>query len=465
MRMGAVEKYMNPSMVNIVAATPRSFHGLLSLIGFIFVLCLPFSTVTHIGILGNFDSNLSLYPFIPLFALLAARGYFANTLFYNGPEGKILRTLFLSLIIVAIFTIINGYWFRSLGYLAYNLDPLQKSLVTSIVPLFIAILYVTTACVACYIEPRKLEKALMIGFWLTVGYAALQYLSHQFPNPLYDFIWPIIEGAKDRSGLPYFAIYKRLNGPSSEPAEFVKTLLILYLPWVIYTFDKKIQWGKFLIICILTIVSQSIIGYIILAFVFTMLYLSKRVKFSFKAAFIYLIFSAAIVVVATEGEVLGGISDRVSSLGGDASANVRAIYNLTALEVVWDYPLIGIGWSNEVFLFPQRLADKPYFWEIWQNIEDGVALTAKSLLLRLLMYTGIPLFVIVLTVVASKLLSRNLSGNKIDIGRTRLTFLLLLIGGAVDGGIVTSFFTWAATALPLGYQMRTILSLDGSPRK
>jgi hypothetical protein len=453
-----VENYMSPSMTSIAFQRQGNSGAFLSFTGFIFIACLPFSSVTHIGLLGNFDSNLSLYPFIPLIILVVAKGLLTDTLFSKGPEGEILRVLSLMFILAAIFTVANGFRFKSLGYFAYDLDPLNKSVVTSIVPLFIAVLYVTTTCVARYLEPRKLETALMLGFWLAVSYAALQYLSHIFPNPFYDFAWPIVEGAKDRGGVPYFAIFNRLNGPASEPADFVKILLILYLPWVIYSLNGKVQWGKFLIICFLSAVAQSIIGYLLLAFVFASLLLGNRINFVFKATILYLVLSAAIVVVLTEGEILGDISDRLSRLDSDASANVRAIYNLTALNVALDYPLIGIGWSNEVFLFPQRLSDDSYLWEIRQNIEEGVALTAKSLLLRLLMYTGIPLFFIVLVAIVTRLASRNLSGSEQDISRTRLTFMLLFIGGGVDGGIVTSFFMWAATALPLGYQMRKVHS-------
>ncbi|MGW9230199.1 hypothetical protein ACWGPT_04935 [Pseudorhizobium sp. NPDC055634] len=433
---------------------------LVSLLCIVFIACLPFSTVSHIGLLGNFDSNLSLYPFVPLFLIVLISGIFTRTLLQGGPEGDILRTLFLMFIAVAVFTVINGFWLKSLGYSAYGLDPLHKSLVTSIVPLLIAALYITTAALARYMEPGKLEAALMLGFWLAVGYAGVQVMSYLVPNALYSAVWPWVEGAKDRGGVPYFSIYQRVNGPTSEPAEFVKTLLILYLPWIIYPLDGKIRWGKFVIVTVLTGASQSITGYVILAFVFAMLFFSGRVNFLLKASITYLVLTGLVLVVVTDGEILGGLSERLSRLGEDASANVRAIYNLTALQVAGENPLIGIGWSNEVFIFPQRLADAPYLWEIRQNLEDGVALTAKSLLLRLLMYTGIPLFAIVLAVIVLKLVSGRLSGSRLDITRTRLTFMLLFIGGVVDGGIVTSFYIWAATALPLGYQMRRTAIID-----
>jgi hypothetical protein len=449
---------MTLAMTNSSSETSRDAGLFLTFIGCIFILSLPFSSVANIGVLGNFDSNLALYSFIPLVALLVFSGLFTKTLFYSGPEGGILRVMFLMFVIAAIFTVANGFRFKSLGYFAYNLDPLDKSLVTSVVPLLIAVLYISTACVGRYLKPQRLEASLMAGLWLAIGYAAVQFISYHFPNPFYSFIWPLVEGAKDRGGVPYYSIYQRLNGPASEPAEFVKLLLIFYLPWVLYSINDKIHWGRLFIICLLTAASKSITGYVLLAFVFAVLFFSNRVKFSFKGVMTYIVLSAVIVVVATGGEVLGDISNRLSELENDASTNVRATYNLTAMQVAFDYPILGIGWSNEIFLFPQRLADSAHLWEIRRNIEDGVALTAKSLLLRLLMYTGIPLFVIVLGVISMKLASRNLSGSRIDISRTRLAFMLLLIGGAIDGGIVTSFFMWAATALPLGYQMRRAFS-------
>lgn len=428
--------------------------GLLSLICIAFIAWLPFSTVAHVGLLGNFDSNLSLYPFAPLLGIFMINGLFIRMLLSGGAEGDILRALFVMFVVVAVFTAINGFWFKSLGYFAYGLDPLNKSLTTAIVPLLIAALYILTAGIARYLEPSKLELALMLGFWLTVGYTALQFISHLVPNPIYGLIWPWVEGAKDRGGVPYFSIYQRLNGPTSEPAELAKTLLILYLPWIIFPFDGNVRWGKFAIVGVLTAASQAITGFIILLFVFGILFLSRRINSLLKFSVAYLALTAIVLLAVTDGEILGGLSDRLSSLGDDASANVRAIYNLTAMQVAWDYPFFGIGWSNEIFIFPQRLAEAPYLWEIRQNIEDGVALTAKSLLLRLLMYTGIPLFVITLAFIAIKLTSSRLSGSQLDRRRTRLTFMLLFVGGLVDGGIVTSFYIWAATALPLGYQMR-----------
>ena len=152
--------------------------------------------------------------------------------------------------------------------------------------------------------------------------------------------------------------------------------------------------------------------------------------------------------------VLSRPFSRLSSLDDDPSAIIRATYNRAAIELILENPLSGLGWSNEIFYFPERVSSISHLWEVQQNLTEGDALTAKSLLLRLTMYLGLPLIVLLAGSIVACLVRPSSFASQRDISRTRVAFVLVGLASVIDGGIITSFYIWVAPALCLGFQMR-----------
>lgn len=429
-----------------------------------FLITMPFASVFQFGLLGNFDSNLALWPFLLLIVLLAPNPLTLRTLLERRPESAILRALLITLILASIFTVINGIELKAQERHDYGLDPFNKSLITAIVPLFIGMLYLLSVTAARGLSASTLQWALNTGFWLMLLYTLLQALSAAIPNALYESMWPWIEGAKDYYGQPYIRLFHRINGPTSEPAELVKLVLLFYLPWIVYPASGKLSVAQLGAAVLIVIGAQSITGLALLAIAIILMMRSGVIPSTFKMYMTVIIMIGALLALMFGVEALSKVLDRVGSLRADTSAQVRAAYNGIALNIVKDNPLLGVGWSNEIFFYPERLRSFSYLWEIQQDIKEGVSLTARSLFLRMLMYTGIPLFMY-LIISTFKNLRKNMSGaNKLDLNRTRFAFIMFGIGGLLDGGIITSFFMWAATAVPLGVQLRNAYSSSRSPQ-
>ncbi|MFE3836209.1 hypothetical protein [Pseudogemmobacter sonorensis] len=448
---------MGAAATRHLGAAPRralGFGPLTRLTAMLFIICLPFSTIAQFGLLGNFDSNLSLWLFLPLMVMLAAHPLLYRTFLARTPEATILRTFLVIMGLAALSTIFNGMRFDALGFRDYGLDPIRKSIITANVPILIGLLFLCSMTLARGLSQQTLQRSIHIGFWLTVGYTALQAFSLLVPNALYGAIWPFLEGAKDHEGVAYIQRFRRINGPTSEPAELVKLILILYLPWIVLPMSGRISQAKLAAALLITIASQALTGLIILAIVIPILFLSTNVRMATKAFLVSVIFAGVILATAFGDEILGRISARVGNLEDDPSAVIRATYNWAAIEILWENPIFGIGWSNEIFLYPPKISHIAHLWEVQNNIAEGMSLTARSLVLRLAMYIGAPLLMVLIAVIIWGIRSKNAGGAPRDRARTRLTFLILGVGGLVDGGIVTSFYIWVAAALVLGYQMK-----------
>lgn len=433
----------------------REIGGFARLFGLAFIIFMPFATIRQFGLLGNFDSNLSLYPFLILAPLLFISAHPYETLSTPGSEGIILRSLLLSLSIAGIFTILNGFELKGQGQIGYGVDPLAKSLVTAIVPLFISLVYVVSVSLARGLNKRDFHWGINISFWASIAYIFLQISSILYSNTIYDYLWPWAEGAKDYGGLPYLKIYRRLNGSCSEPAELVKLIFLFFLPWIVYPAIGGISWPKFGIASFVVVGCQSLTGIALIVAALVMMLRSGAIKANVKMYVLFGLLIAGLVGSVVGVELLSRVIDRASAISNDESAQVRGIYNLIAIETVKDHPWYGIGWSNEIYYFPDRLRGLTGYWEIRQDLKEGISLTARSMFLRLVMYMGVPVFLYLVVTVFRQLRRGDLAGSAIDHARTRLAFVLFAIGGLLDGGIVTSFFMWAGTAFPIGYQLRS----------
>ena len=425
------------------------------ILSFAVIACLPFSAISSTGFLGNFGANLSLGPFLALAPLLVISGRMLQIISLKTPEATVLRVFLFVMVATSALTIINGIMLSQFDIRAYGTSPLEKSLKTSFVPIFIFALVATLATIAAQMPIRQFQAALKAAFFMTVCYTALQVLSKFVPNPLYDVLKSVLEGARETGDVSYFERFNRINGTTTEPAELAKLMLVLFAPWIVVPISGRMRLWNFLILLILVAATQSIIGLAIATVLVFLIVLSPRLSsHKIRILVIVILYFLTITFIAFGESLFDSLTMRLSNLDDDPSTIIRPTYNGIALSIILENPWLGIGWSNEIFLFPQRVSSISYLWEVQQNLLNGNALTAKSLFLRLVMYMGIPLFLVLVVAIFMGLNNDSFKGNQSAQIRTRLAFLLFAMGGSIDGGIMTSFFLWAGPALALGFQMR-----------
>lgn len=417
----------------------------------------PFCAVAHGGRLGNFGANLALLPFLMLAALSVLDGSLLRALLIRGRYGAWLRGLVLFLLACAVLTVLNGMRWQALDRGLYGLDPLRKSLVTAVVPVFLAVLVAVGVTVAQRLPPAALDRALTVGFWLAVGYTALQVASTRVALPVYDALHPWLEGARPLGGTPYILRFGRINGPTLEPAEFAKLLLLFFLPWAVYPAQGAGSALRVALMLALAAAAGSIVGVLTITLVVAVLLGSRLARPGVKAAVLVLLWLVALIALVVGDTLFSGLAERLRLGLADASTLIRATYNRAALDLVLDHWLIGVGWSNELFLFPERIGHIAHLWEVQTDLAKGNALTAKSLFLRLLMYSGVPLMAALLlgTLMMLRPAAAGAAPGAVRaLARLRLAFVVLGVGGIIDGGIVTSFYLWLGPALCLGAMLR-----------
>lgn len=443
----------------VLPLTRTEARGATRWLSMLLLVATPFCAVAHVGLLGNFDSNFALLPFLMLAVLFLLDGSLFRTLMLRGRYGAYLRMLVMFLLACAVLTVLNGMRWQALDMGLYGLDPLQKSIVTSIVPVFLAVLVLVGVLVAQRLEPASLDRAITFGFWLAVGYTALQVASTRVSLPVYDAIYPYLEGARPLGDTPYIKRFGRINGPTLEPAEFAKLLLLFFLPWAVYPAVGTGSALRVVLVLALAVAAGSIVGILTIVLVAAVLMGSRLARPGVKVAIVILLWLVALAALLFGDMLFARLAERLSMGLADASTLIRATYNRAAIDLVLEHPLIGVGWSNELFLFPEKVSQIAHLWEVQNDLATGNALTAKSLFLRLLMYAGIPLMAGL--VLATLIMLRPVAGRPAAVralARLRLAFVVLGLGGMIDGGILTSFYLWLGPALCLGAMLREDLA-------
>ena len=241
-----------------------------------FLLVLPFCAVLKVGVLGNFDANLGLLPFLALAPVLMLNGSLRRVVMRRGSEGRVLRVLALTFLVASAMTIVHGMQLASIGAEAYGLDPVRKAVVTSVVPIFLVVLTATGAAIGHQMNPVDLQRGIDTALWLTVGYTILQLSWLVFDNPLYGALWPVLEGGRGPADVPYLQHFGRINGPTLEPAEFVKLLLLLFLPWVAFPAVGEPSGKRMVVVLTLALATLSIVGLLLVPVAIAMLALARK---------------------------------------------------------------------------------------------------------------------------------------------------------------------------------------------
>ncbi|WIV50255.1 O-antigen ligase family protein [Marivivens sp. LCG002] len=418
-------------------AAPTRFVSIL------FILALPFCAWRKPGFLGNFDTNLGLYALPLLVPMILWQGG-ARMFLLRGQGGDVLRVVAVFLLCCTGLTLWNGAQFSALGLSAYGLEPLAKSLRTAVVPIVLLALVLIGMSLPFFIGRNAIQSAIIAAFLLTCLYSVIQFGGLVGRGGLHSLLWPIVEGARDNYGSPAIARFGRLTGPTMEPAELAKLVMLLFVPWFIYPAAGLPSLRLLSVGFGLVLATASLIGVLLTVVVGLYLWRGGRPSNRWRIMVIGLLGGAA--MLALRDIIAPVVFERISTLSQDPSALIRATYNKAALSIIIDHPFVGVGWSNEVFFFPQRVSNLAHLWEVSEDLRTGNALTAKSLILRLGMYGGVLGTGCMVTLIAWVLRK----GGSADQRRARLCFGLLLVAGLVDGGILTSFYLWVGPSLTLG---------------
>ena len=428
----------------------------------VFIVTLPFSAVVNVGLLGNFDSNLALFPFALLFFGLLLSGWMSLALGLQSPCAQYIRWAVLYFSVCAVFTALNGVILSAEGISAYGHAPLSKSLKTMIVPLFLACLVVTSFTLAATVPAARLQRWIETSFVVFAVYAAWQILSDPVPilgNPPFQ---ALLEGARGPVEQPYLQKYGRVNGPTLEAAEFAKTALLLFFPWFLFPAVGALRVWRLVAVFVMVGISQSLAGIITLGIVLISLLVSRRTEAFLRGALALGIILFVVLLPLFQDQIFGRIIGRLNAGGTDDSTLIRYTYNMVALKLVLQNPFIGLGWSNEIFFYPENISSIAGLWEVQKDIANGNALTAKSLMLRLMMYSGLPAFLVMVFATALIALGPS-TGVGDNNSRLRLVFLMLAVSGTLDGGIITSFYLWVGPAFCLGFAARNAIWADTEP--
>lgn len=420
----------------------------------LFLITIPFCAFHKVGLLGNFDANLALAPLLLLLPIILAKAAFVPVLTSPRIEAKVMRGFILVMIFASFTTLVHSLILNHSGVSAYGITPLEKTTKAFVVPLFLMLLVVSTFIAGFRLSSFQVDSALRIGLYLTCAYTAMQVISAVFTFPPYDYFWPIVEGGRP-SGASYISIGSRVAGTTLEPAEFARLIVIFFLPWIIFPATGERKKHLVFLAMLLVLASLSITGILLGATAIVYFAMVLRL-ISVKHLLIVLTTVAVIVLAFHMSGVFTKITDRVANSGDDQSMAVRYEYNKAALKIILDHPIFGIGWSNEIFVFPEKITHLGHLWEVKRNLEDGSALTARSLALRIGMYIGIPA-ILVIVYLGHKATNRKYTfcSNPTDNARTRYTFFIFVVSSFMGGGIITSFYLWAAPALYLGMQFKS----------
>lgn len=422
----------------------------------LFILTVPFSGVVKVGIFGNFDTNLALIPFFLALAVLVVSGRLCLALASGNAAAQYARWVAGFFVLCAMLTALNGMLLSAEGLSAYGLDPLSKSLVTMIAPLFIATLILVSFAIGATLPARGIQRLIECCFAVFIGYTILQLCSALVPNPAYDTLRGFFEGARGTTTQAYSVQFQRLNGPTMEPAELAKTVLLFFVPWLVFPTNGPPRTGRLVLAILVVIASASLIGILSLSVIFAHLLFANSTALRTRMSIFLAVFVLIAALPLYQDLIFGRMAERFGSGTIDESALIRYSYNTVALSLIVQNPFIGLGWSNEIFFFPDSIGHIAGLWEVQQDIANGNALTAKSLVLRLMMYSGLPGF-LTLVIATLAVLRTPAPEHLYGIRRLRLVFLTLAVSGTLDGGILTSFYLWAGPALCLGVAAKPAL--------
>ncbi|MXN67218.1 hypothetical protein GR183_20110 [Stappia sp. GBMRC 2046] len=444
----------------------RARNKVIEALAVLFILTLPFSSVSLQIPLGNFAHNAALPFFLMLVlaCLPVMRQVRLPAIGARDPAAQFLLVIILFFGWCAFTTLITGVIFEYRAVDAFGHSPFAHSVARFPIPVFLGFVVFASFFIARFIlPPRRLDGTLLLASTVVTMYGLVQFYSLQFQPEWYTRIALLMEGARtarDHIFLDYVTLKGRLNLTTYEAAEGARLVLILLLPALLTMplvngFARALRVLSVLSLIVFIFAAETLVGLAGLAILTVVIIFLEPSRQRSRIVFVIAGFGM-VAFALLPGEFLDRIRVILTNPGlaqTDPSTLTRAAFVYASLDIALDHPLLGIGWSKDIFFMHEAIPDWGLSWEVVNSITSGEAVAAKSLAIRLLLYGGLPAFGILtwyyvkmfLTAVSKARQSRDPCWR-------RLAFVLATFGicGIVDGGILSTLYPWAAIGLALG---------------
>ena len=87
----------------------------------------------------------------------------------------------------------------------------------------------------------------------------MQVISAVFTFPPYDYLWPIVEGARPND-TSYIERSNRVAGTTQEAADFARLVILYFLPWIIFPAGGERKKYLVFLAMLLVLASLSLTG-------------------------------------------------------------------------------------------------------------------------------------------------------------------------------------------------------------
>ncbi|MBA5777131.1 O-antigen ligase family protein [Stappia sp. F7233] len=432
----------------------------------LFILLLPFSAV-DIGLpLGDFAHNAAL-PFFLALALACLSVLRSGDLRCLAGRDE---AYFFALVFLAYFgwcavtTLITGVIFEYQALDAFGFSPFTHSVARFPIPVFLGFVILVSFLVARFVlSARALDRVLFVAAGIVTVYGWMQFYALEFHPGWYTRLALMLEGARtgqDFLNIDYVALKGRINLTTYEAAEGARLVLILFLP-ALFTMPLT---GRLARLCralavgsmfLFILAAETLVGLAGLGALMAMLLLMAPRRLQMLLALLILITGVAgyLLLPPEFADRLHLILTNPGLAQADESAITRAAFAYASLKIVLVHPLFGIGWSKDIFFMSEAIPEWGNTWEVMRSVTTGEAVAAKSLAVRILLYGGVPAFLLLawfylrLTVIGVTRFARTA-----DQRWKRLVLVLVTFGvcGIIDGGILSTLYPWAALGLALG---------------
>ncbi len=446
--------------------TPARSGRLTRVFAVLFLVALPFSSISFGLPIGEFDHNASL-PLL-LFLMMAILLTFGRRQFAGISNQDICYSFLVAILFYlawcALITLITGVVFEYQSLDAFGFSPFTHSIVRFPIPLFLGMVIFASFIIARFIlPPKNLERAYFAAALVVTVYGWIQLYALEFHPDWYRRLAVIFEAGRiseDHRNVDYIALRGRLNLMTYEAAEGARLLLILFLPalWTMKSqrrFTRYLQGVMIASMVVFILAAETIVGLVGLG-VFLGLVLLLAPARSRALLAVATVAAAMIAFVLIPEDFVDRLRTVVTNPGlaqADQSALTRAAFAYASLNILLDHPVLGIGWSKDIFFMANAMPEWGNTWEATRSLSRGELVSAKSLAIRLLLYGGVPAFLAFcfyyMRLFFKALRNFRQSGNPVW---KRLILMLATFGvcSTIDGGILSSFYPWAALGFVLG---------------
>jgi hypothetical protein len=436
------------------------------------LVALPFSAV-DLGLpVGDMGGNLALPAFAALALVLLPAGLpFPLWAIDGDPFERLVVAIVRFFLWCALVTLATGVVFEYQGLDAYGLTPFAHSLPRAPIPLVLgAVVAVAWIVGARVLPPETADRVMLAMAALIAVWGVVQLLALSGAPDWYGPIARAIEGqralAQGEAGfVDYVSWTGRLNLTTFEAAEAARLLLIVYLPVIVTPLDGRAPGPARLILAaamaVFIVSAETIVGLAGLALFAAMMLplLPGRIRFGLVALAPFAVVLVALMLPDSFAERLRAMTE-IRDIGSfDQSVLTRAAFAVGSLDVLLAHPLTGIGWSKDIFFMIDVMPEWGMTWEVVRSLTTGEAVAAKSLVIRILLYGGVPAFGLLAFAYGRAAVAayrRRAPGGDPVMVRGVLVLAMFAFCGLVDGGLLTAFYSFTALGLVLGQMSATM---------